>query len=244
MRILPAIDIRQGRVVQLVGGDPRQVAVTEDRKPAQQAQHWKEQGARAVHVVDLDAAFGQSRQWHHLTGICATGLRVTFGGGVRSMLDVQRIIDMGARHVIVGTQGVRHPDWLKELAAIFPHRIILAIDARRRDVQIKGWTESAGKDVVDLARQVADLGLAGLLYTDVAREGRMEGIDPEVVRAIREAAPSVRLVVSGGIGTMEDLAVLDGLGVDAVVLGMSVYTGAIDVAQAVERFEREGPEEP
>lgn len=243
MRILPAIDIRQGRVVQLVGGDPAQVAVTEERKPAQQALHWKDQGASAVHVVDLDGAFGQRRQWHHLAGICATGLGVTFGGGVRSMLDVQRIIDMGARHIVVGTQGVREPAWLRELAGVFPGRIILAIDARGRDVQIKGWTESAGRDVVELAAEVADLGLAGLLYTNVDKEGKMEGIDADVVRAIRDVAPSVRLIVSGGIATMEDLAVLDGLGVDAVVLGMSIYTGALDVAQAVARFERELPEE-
>lgn len=242
MRIWPAIDIRKGRVVQLVGGDPANVAVTEERSPAQQAQHWRKEGARSVHVVDLDGAFEETRQWHHVAAIRSAGVEVAFGGGVRSMLDVQRLIDMGARYVIVGTQGILHPPWLKELAIVFPDRIVLAIDARGRDVQIKGWTESAGKDVVELAGAVDGLGLGGILYTDVEREGRLQGIDADVVRAIRDAAPATRLVVSGGIKDMQDLAVLDGLGVDAVVLGMSVYTGAIDLADAVERFEKHEPE--
>ncbi len=237
MKIYPAIDIRHGKVVQLVGGDPDKVAVTEERKPAEQARHWRRMGASMVHVVDLDAALGQERQWQHIGAIRNEGVKLQFGGGVRSMLDVQKLFDLGASNVIIGTQGVKEPRWLQEVAALFPGRILLAIDARGRDIQIKGWTESAGKDVVDVARQVADFGLAGLLYTNVAKEGRLEGIDAEIVRDIREAAPQMPLIVSGGISNIDDLATLDGLGVAGVVLGMSIYTGAIDLQDAVERFE-------
>ncbi len=238
MNIYPAIDIRHGKVVQLIGGDPSKVAVTEDRKPAEQARHWRKMGAKMVHVVDLDAALGTDKQWQHLGAIRNEGVKVQFGGGVRSMLDVQKLLDLGAAKVIIGTQGVKEPVWLQEVAGLFPGQIILAIDARGRDVQIKGWTESAGKDVVELARSVADIGLGALLYTNVSKEGLLEGIDADIVKDIREAAPDMPLIVSGGIANIDDLATLDALGVSAVVLGMSIYTGAIDLQDAVERFER------
>lgn len=238
MKIYPAIDIRGGKVVQLVGGDPDEVAVTEDRTPLEQAQHWRSQGAKRVHVVDLDAALGDRNQWTHVGKIVADGLPVQFGGGVRSMLDVQKLLDLGVQRIIVGTQGVQNPDWLRELAGLWPGRIVLAVDARGRDVVIKGWTEDAGKDVVGLVASLADAGLGGFLYTNVEKEGRLEGIDSDVVRDLREAAGSAPLIVSGGVTTMQDLAVLDGLGVDAVVLGMSIYTDAINLRDAVERFEQ------
>ncbi len=238
MNIYPAIDIRHGKVVQLVGGDPANVAVTEQRKPAEQARHWRRLGAKTVHVVDLDGALGGERQWQHLGAISNEGVRIQFGGGVRSMLDVQKLLDLGAQHVIIGTQGVKEPHWLEEVTTLFPGRIMLAIDARGRDVQIKGWTESAGKDVVDLAKEVASIGLAGLLYTNVSKEGKMEGIDTAVVKALREAVPDMPLIVSGGIANEDDLAALEALGVHGVVLGMSIYTGAIDLQNAIERFQR------
>ncbi len=237
MNILPAIDIRHGKVVQLVGGDPDDVAVTAERNPAAQAKHWLEQGAKRVHVVDLDGAIDGKRQWHHIGGIQQSGAKVQFGGGVRSMLDVQKLIDMGVERIVIGTQGIQHLEWLAELAGLFPGVIVLAIDARGRDVQIKGWTESAGLDVVDLARRVAALPLAGLLYTNVEKEGRMEGIDATIVQDIREAAPDLHLIVSGGIHNMDDLDALSAMGVWGVVLGMSIYTGAIDLATAIERFQ-------
>ncbi len=238
MNIYPAIDIRHGKVVQLIGGDPDKVAVIQEQKPAEQARHWRKMGATTVHVVDLDAALGSERQWQHIGAIRNEGVKVQFGGGVRSMLDVQKLLDLGASHVIIGTQGIKEPRWLAEVTGLFPGRIILAIDARGRDVQIKGWTESAGKDVVDIVQSVKDIGLAGLLYTNVSKEGLMEGIDADIVKDIREAAPDTPLTVSGGIANMEDLATLDGLGVAGVVLGMSIYKGNIDLQDAVERFER------
>lgn len=239
MNVIPAIDLRHGKVVQLVGGDPEQVAVQEERSPLEQARHWQEQGATRLHVVDLDAALGGDRQWHHVNRVVSSGVPVQFGGGVRSMLDVQKLLDNGVDQVIVGTQGVQNPAWVRELATLWPGRVLLAVDARGRDVQVKGWTESAGKDVVELAASLDDAGLGGFLYTNVEVEGKLQGIDRDVVRALRDATPHTRLVVSGGVTDDDDLAYLAGIGVDAVVLGMAVYTGRIDLATAVKRFETE-----
>jgi phosphoribosylformimino-5-aminoimidazole carboxamide ribotide isomerase len=241
MKILPAIDLRHGRVVQLIGGNPDDVAVTAEGKPAEVARKWKRMGAKVVHVVDLDAALGGQRQWHHINAIRNEGVQVHFGGGIRSLLDIQKLIDLGVDRIILGTQAVENPVWLEEAVRLFPQHIVLAIDARGSDVQIKGWTESSGIDVVELARRAAGYGVAGILYTNIDNEGRMTGTDPDMIRAIRDAAPDVDLTISGGIASMEDLAVVDGLGADAVVLGMSIYTGAIDLADAVERFERLEP---
>lgn len=244
MIVYPAIDIRGRRVVQLVGGDPDQVAVEEERRPGDQARHWRGEGARHVHVVDLDAALGGRRQWDQLGRIIAEGVKVQFGGGIRSMVDVQQLLDLGVDAVVVGTQGVRNPDWLRELSGLFPGKVVLAVDARGRDVVVEGWTESAGKDVVELASDLDDAGLGGFLYTNVEKEGRLDGIDAGIVRDLRDATPNTRLIVSGGITSMEDLHVLDGLAVDAVVLGMSIYTGRIDLAEAIRRFERHEPAGP
>ncbi len=243
MKVYPAIDMRGGQVVQLVGGDPDNVAVQEERSPKNQAAHWRSQEARRLHVVDLDAALGGNDQWIHLGHILKQGLPVQFGGGIRSMVQVQKLLDLGVERVIVGTQGVEHPEWVKELALLYPQRIVLAVDARGRDVVVKGWTEKTGKDVVAFASSLQGIGLAGFLYTNVDKEGRMEGMDADIIRELRDALTDGELIVSGGISTMEDLALLDGLGVDAVVLGMSIYTDAISLKDAVRRFEALEPEE-
>lgn len=237
MNILPAIDLRQGAVVQLVGGDPEQVAVRAEKTPAEQAAHWMRQGARTVHVIDLDAAFEEGDQWIVLGRILRTGARVQFGGGVRSMLQIQKLLDLGVHRVIVGTQGIENPAWLRELAGLWPGRIVLAIDARGRDVVVKGWTKRTGLDVVELARGLDEAGLAAFLYTNVDKEGRLGGFDHDVMQDLVDATPVTPLIASGGIKDMDDLDALAALGVDEVVLGMSVYTGAIDLKTAIMRFE-------
>ncbi len=233
--IYPAIDLRHGKVVQLVGGDPANVAVQHPDAVAT-AQQWEKAKATWVHVVDLDAAFGERNQWSRLPGILGCRVKVQFGGGVRSMTQVQQLFELGVERVVVGTQGVQNPLWVRELCKIFPGRIVLAIDARGRDVVVKGWTQATGKDVVGLARSLDDAGLAAFLYTNVEKEGRLQGIDRRVIDDLLRNAPKTPLVVSGGITALSDLEWLAGAGVSGAVLGMSIYTGAIDLAQATERF--------
>lgn len=237
MDIYPAIDLQGGHVVQLVGGDPDRVAVKEDRTPAEQAGYWRRLGARRFHVIDLDAALGRGDNLSQLQGILGHGEPVTFGGGVRHMMDIESLLARGIGRVIVGTQGVRNPRWLREVAAIYPGKIVLAIDARGRDIVVKGWTESADLDVVTFAKQMDDAGLAGFLYTNVDKEGRLEGVDLGVLRDLRDAIEQTPLIVSGGISSHEDLAAIATIGCDGAVLGMSIYTGAIDLARAVQDHE-------
>lgn len=238
--LMPAIDLRHGKVVQLVGGDPTNVAL-ERTSVDETAQDWEDAKASWVHVVDLDAAFGERNQWHILPRILGRRLRVQFGGGIRSMTQVQQLLDLGVERIVVGTQGVKNPAWVKELCILFPGRIVLAVDARGRDVVVKGWTESTGLDVVELARSLDGLGLAAFLYTNVAKEGLLQGIDKTVVSDLRRNTPKTPLLISGGISTDADLDWLAGQGIDGVVLGMAVYTGAIDLAKAVARFPQPGP---
>ncbi len=240
--LYPAIDLRHGKAVQLVGGDPKNVAV-ERADVLEVAKQWEQAKATWVHVVDLDAAFGERNQWSQLPRILDRRMKVQFGGGVRSMTQVQQLIELGVERVVVGTQGVKEPLWARELCRIFPGRIVLAVDARGRDVVVKGWTESAGKDVVELARGLDDAGLAAFLYTNVEKEGRLQGIDRRVVEDLRRNAPKTPLVVSGGITSIADLEWLASAGVAGAVLGMSIYTGAIDLAQANERFPQPVPKQ-
>lgn len=233
--VLPAIDLRHGKVVQLVGGDPRSVAIERPDAEAQ-AKAWEEAGATWVHVVDLDAAFGEKNQWALLPRILGRRMRVQFGGGIRSMTQIQQLLELGVERVVVGTQGVRNPEWLRELCVVFPGRIVFAVDARGRDVVVKGWTETTGIDLITLARSLDDAGLAAFLYTNVEKEGRLQGMDRAVVAELRNNCPKTPILVSGGVTSLEDLAWLEDHGVAGAVLGMSIYAGSLDLRATLQHF--------
>lgn len=235
MNIIPAIDLRHGKVVQLVQGDPANVAHEADLLPVEQANAWLAAGAQNIHLVDLDGAFGEKPQLMPIQQILRTPARVQLGGGVRSMLQIQQWIEHGANQIIIGTQGIENPDWLKEVAGLFPNRVILAVDAKGRNVVTKGWTEETGKDVIALAKEFAGIGLAGFLYTNVEKEGLMAGIDVNILAELRNVVQE-ELIVSGGFASMADLDAAAAIGVDGVVLGMSIYTGKINLGDAVNRF--------
>jgi phosphoribosylformimino-5-aminoimidazole carboxamide ribotide isomerase len=232
--LLPAIDLRHGKVVQLVGGDPANVAL-ERPDAEEQAAAWEEAKATWIHVVDLDAAFGERNQWSVLARLLGRRTRIQFGGGIRSMTQVQQLLELGVERVVVGTQGVLNPAWTKELCRVFPGRIVLAIDARGRDIVVKGWTQATGQDVVSFAKSLDEIGLAAFLYTNVEREGQMRGMDRAVVTELRTALRTP-LLVSGGVTTMDDLEFLRGAGVAGAVLGMSVYMGKIDLEAAIRKY--------
>jgi phosphoribosylformimino-5-aminoimidazole carboxamide ribotide isomerase len=229
----PAVDIRGGRCVQLVGGRPEDERVSLP-DPVAVARDWWEMGYRTLHVVDLDAALGAPAQTALVEALVqATAATVQMGGGLRDDEAVRRVLEVGADRAVVGTRAVDDPEWLARLAERHPGRIMVAADIRDGRVLRKGWTEATGLDVIDFVEGLAQLPLAGILCTDVAREGRVQGIDLPGARAVIEASPHP-VWISGGVSSDKDLRNLNEAGARGVVLGMALYTGALD-ARAVAR---------
>jgi phosphoribosylformimino-5-aminoimidazole carboxamide ribotide isomerase len=227
-----AIDLRGGRVVQLVGGRPEHEQVSRP-DPGAVAREWIAHGFAALHVVDLDAALGTGANDDSVQAVldAAGAVPVQVGGGVRSTERAEALLAAGAARVVVGTRAVTDPRWLEELAARWPGRVVLAADVRGEEVVVNGWTAGAGVTADALLAALDTLPLAGVLVTDVAREGRMVGAD--VARFGRLAALSAHpLLASGGIADAGDLRALARAGAAGAVLGMALYTGALD-ARAV-----------
>ncbi len=228
MRLIPAVDIQGGKAVRLVEGDPeRETVYFED--PVGAALYWQEQGADFLHVVDLDAAIGKGDNRRQIARI-AGALEMPFevGGGVRSLADAEAVLDLGAARVVIGTVLVRDPaESERMLAALGPERVVPSLDGRGLDLTVAGWQEEGAGDVLAAARRVAEAGFTSLIYTDVRRDGTLEGLDLEVIAKVREAWPHY-LIAGGGIAGDEDLEGLERLGVDAAIAGKALYEGAVD----------------
>ena len=240
MEIIPAIDLKDGACVQLVGGDVRQERVHID-DPVAQARRFVEQGARWIHVVDLDRALGTGNNLQVIKRILEVpGARFQVGGGIRFTEDVDGLLECNAARVVVGTRAVTDDKWFAHCCERYGDRLVAAVDARGDDILIRGWQEASGKKLHEWAREADRMGLGAFLYTDVAREGRMEGANAEGVREL------VRLVkrpvlASGGVRGMEDLEALRAAGAWGVVVGMAAYTGALDLPAAIRRFSKGAP---
>ncbi len=237
MIVYPAVDLRGGRVVQLVGGRPEDECVSLP-DPVAVARHWVEDGFRALHVVDLDAALGTGSNRDAIQAIlAAVDVPVQVGGGVRDDDTADALLDAGAARVIVGTRAVEDRPWLEALATRWPGRIVVAADIRDGLVVTRGWTEGTGLEAAALLEHLAPLPLAGILVTDVSREGRMQGVDADRFAAL-VAATHHPLLASGGIRDIDDLHELARRGVAGAVLGMALYTGAIDPRATALEFNR------
>lgn len=237
MIVYPAVDLRGGRVVQLVGGRPEDECVSLP-DPVAVARHWVEDGFRALHVVDLDAALGTGSNRDAIQAIlAAVDVPVQVGGGVRDDDTADALLDAGAVRVIVGTRAVEDRPWLEALATRWPGRIVVAADIRDGLVVTRGWTEGTGLEAAALLEHLAPLPLAGILVTDVSREGRMQGVDADRFAAL-VAATHHPLLASGGIRDIDDLHELARRGVAGAVLGMALYTGAIDPRATALEFNR------
>jgi phosphoribosylformimino-5-aminoimidazole carboxamide ribotide isomerase len=224
-----AIDVRGGRVVQLVGGNPADERVSLP-DPAAVARQWQDTGFAALHVVDLDAALGSGDNGEAVAAVLRTAeVPVQVGGGVRTTGRVGELLDAGADRVVVGTRGVEDLAWLEEIAERWPGRVVLAADVRDGEVLVRGWTAGAGTSADDLLHRLTGLPLAAVLVTDVGREGRMLGVDSSLYARLAGAA-SLPLLASGGVGSAEDLEELARAGAAGAVLGMALYTGALDAA--------------
>ena len=236
MIVIPAVDLREGACVQLVGGEYEAERVRlED--PVAVAREWARLGFRRLHVVDLDAATGRGSNSALVEEIVRDGgvELVQVGGGVRDEDAVERVLSAGAGAVVVGTRGVEDPDWLAELADRYPGEIILAADVRERRVVTRGWARTLPRDVVDLVEELGGLPLAAIMVTAVHKEGQMQGTDLPLMEDVAESA-TVPVFASGGVSSLHDLRSLADRGVAGAIVGMALYTGAIDPRAAIEEF--------
>jgi len=233
--VIPAIDLREGRCVRLRQGRSDQETVfSED--PVATAVSWTRLGAARLHVVDLDGAFaGEPRQTALVAKIVAavSPVPVQMGGGLRDLEAVGLALETGARWAIVGTRAALDPEFLREVCRTWPAQVIVAVDGRGSRVAIRGWTEVASETVIDVGRRACNAAAAALLYTDVTRDGT--GIGPNVDETARLArAVAVPVLASGGVARLDDLRRLAEVpGVEGCVVGHALYTGAIDLAEAL-----------
>lgn len=235
MRAIPALDLRGGACVQLVGGSYAAEAVRLPDPPAVAAS-WSAAGFAELHIIDLDGATGAGSNDSLISEILRESrVECQVGGGVRSTGAVASLLERGARRVIVGTRALEDARWLAEIAAEFPGRIIVAADTRGREVVTHGWQLGSGRTVLDVVRSLDDLPLAGVLITAVHQEGRMAGPDLELVNGVT-GATNLPVYASGGIGSLSDLESVAARGAAAAVLGMALYTGALDLSLTARRF--------
>lgn len=235
MMVIPAVDLREGRCVQLVGGSyDREVIRLDD--PLEVAVRWERAGFSKLHIVDLDAATGRGSNRDVIRTILeSSGCETQVGGGVRTTEDVNELLRAGADRVITGTRGLEDRSWLIEVAESNPGRVILAVDIRERQIVIRGWSKVIEHDFRDVISELGALRLGGLFVTAVHREGLMQGTDIPLMREVLACSP-LPIQTAGGVGTVEDLRALDELGVAAVVVGTALYTGALDLSAIIEEF--------
>ncbi len=235
MIAIPAIDLRDGVCVQLVGGSYAEERVRLE-KPVAVARRWAECGFRDLHVVDLDAATGNGSNAAVVTAILDdSDVDVRVGGGVRTTARVEELLAAGARYVTVGTRAVEDPDWLADLAAEYPGAIIVAADVRERRLVTHGWSRAQVMDILEFLAEVEHLPLGGVLVTAVHREGRMTGPDLALMDDLTEFS-DLPIIASGGVGSRDDLQALAHRGVSATVIGMALYTGALDPYAIAQEF--------
>jgi phosphoribosylformimino-5-aminoimidazole carboxamide ribotide isomerase len=242
MDLYPAIDLRHGRCVRLYQGDYARETVYAD-DPVAQARAFAAEGAPWVHVVDLDAArTGNPRNYDLVAAVAAAvDVPVQCGGGVRDDAAADALLERGVQRVVVGTAALERPDWVRSLAGRCPGRVAVGLDARGRDVAVRGWVQGSGHDLVDVARRFEDAGVAALVLTDIRRDGTLSGPALDQLAAALEAT-SVDVIASGGVGTLADLRTLSVLEVEGrrlagTIVGRALYEGAFRVSEAITTLE-------
>jgi phosphoribosylformimino-5-aminoimidazole carboxamide ribotide isomerase len=235
MIVIPAVDLRAGKCVQLVGGSYDNESLRLD-DPAEVARGWTRQGFQRLHLVDLDAATGRGSNAELVNEILRE-VEASFqvGGGVRESDDIERLLRAGADRVVVGTRALTDDWWLQEVAEEFPGQLIVAAVVRGRTIVTHGWSRSRGRDVLSYVDELNDLPLAGVLVTAVHLEGQMRGTDLFLMEDVVESSAHP-VIASGGIASVLDLSNLAERGVSAAVVGMALYTGALDARATAEEF--------
>jgi len=237
MLIIPAIDLRAGKCVRLVEGKLENETIYSD-DPVAVARGWQDSGARYLHVVDLDGAFAGSPQNLDTIQeiINAVDMPVEVGGGIRDLATVEKLLGLGVARVILGTAAIQNPTLVSESCARFgSEAIVVGIDARDGKVAIKGWGATAEKDAFELAEEIHQLGVPRVIFTDIARDGTLQGPNLEAIKKLARSC-QVKVIASGGVSNIGDIAALKELaplGVEGVIVGKALYAGTVNIAEAL-----------
>ena len=237
MIIIPAVDIKNGKCVRLFQGRLDSETVFSD-DPAAMAKRWENEGAEVIHVIDLDGAVEKSpKNLNSIERIIeSVEAYIQVGGGIRTAKTAKMYLDLGVKRVIIGTEAIKNPNFVKDACKAFPDQIVVGIDARDGLVAIEGWTETTRIKAVDLARRFEDCGVAAINFTDIHRDGMETGPNIAATRRIAEAV-SIPVVASGGVSTIEDikkLMPLEAVGVVGVITGRALYSGSLSLKAAIE----------
>jgi len=232
MLIIPAVDLLDGKCVRLYQGDyERAEKVAND--PVETAKRFLDEGAARLHVVDLDGARdGRQRNFKILEKLCGLGLKVQTGGGIRDMQSVRGCFSAGVSYVIIGSAAVTDREFLQNALSVYSDRIIAGVDAKDGEVKISGWLEKSGKNYIDLSKELARAGVKTIIYTDISRDGTLSGPDLAGISALKKAV-GCDIVASGGIKDMSDVKALCDIGAYGAILGKSIYSGSISLADAL-----------
>ncbi|AOR68176.1 1-(5-phosphoribosyl)-5-[(5-phosphoribosylamino)methylideneamino]imidazole-4-carboxamide isomerase [Burkholderia stabilis] len=240
MLLIPAIDLKDGQCVRLKQGDMDQATIfSED--PAAMARKWVDLGARRLHLVDLNGAFaGKPRNLEAIEAILdevGDEIPVQLGGGIRSLETIEKYLDAGLSYVIIGTAAVKDPGFLQDACTAFAGSIIVGLDAKDGKVATDGWSKLTGHEVIDLAKKFEDYGVESIVYTDIGRDGMLQGINIEATVKLAQAV-GIPVIASGGLSNLadiENLCEVEEQGVEGVICGRAIYSGDLDFAAAQKR---------
>ena len=237
MVLFPAIDILSGKAVRLYKGDYNAVTVYSER-PWEFAEDFVDKGCSAIHIVDLDGAkSGETVNIDTVKRIAAVkGLYSEIGGGIRNMETVSRYLEAGVDRVILGTAALQDPWFLKNALREYGDRIAVGVDLKDGKVAVKGWLETSNKDGIEFLKELEDLGVEGVIVTDISRDGAMKGTNLDLYGRIKEEV-SLKVTASGGVSTIEDILALKSMGLYGEIIGKAYYTGAIKLKEALEALE-------
>lgn len=242
IEIIPAIDLLGGKVVRLLKGDYNQV--TEYGSPSEFAKYWLQQGARRMHVIDLEGAKeGKLVNVNGLRQILSTGMQVQFGGGIRAWEDLEYLFELGVRFAILGTAAVKNPDLMLRALKTYKDRIILALDSREGKVSVEGWLEDSEITVEELLSKLQEFGLKSFIYTNIARDGSLQGPDTDGMIALCKKFPEMHCILSGGVSSLEDLKIIkerisEMQNLDGIISGKALYEGKFTFTEAVNIFNK------
>ncbi len=233
MFIFPAIDLKDGQVVRLTQGDYNRVDIY-DKTPAGAAGEFAAQGAKFLHVVDLDGAKDGALSNFDTVGdiVSATGMFVEVGGGIRTEERIQAYLEMGVGRVILGTAAVKNFPFLTQMVEKYGERIAVGVDAHDGMVATDGWLHTTGEDSIDFCRRCRDIGVKNIIYTDIAKDGAMAGTNLEVYGELSKIE-GLNITASGGVSSLEEIGILSQMGIHSAIVGKAIYEGALNLAEVI-----------